>query len=63
LIPVFGIGRNKSAVRSKQAVKSEKPPYGCQGAGGPAKAGKLLVFSWKCSVKSKPGAKLLSPEN
>jgi hypothetical protein len=33
LIPVFGIGRNKSAVRGKRKSQSEKSPCGCQRAG------------------------------
>jgi hypothetical protein len=38
LIPVFGIGTNKSAVRNKTSIESEIPPCGCQGAGRRAQA-------------------------
>ena len=34
LIPVFGIGRDQERRKKQMSVKSEKPPYGCQRAGG-----------------------------
>jgi hypothetical protein len=59
LIPVFGIGRNKSAVRKQRKVRSEKPPYGCQSADKSASC----WFSVESVQERADQARSLFPEN